>query len=109
MSLVSLDDVGFGSGDDRCAPVLPEADERDPLALLLARERAAVVAEAIEQLPPRERLATLLYYQDELTMRQIGVVLGVGQARVSQLHAGAIQRMRSYVRARLERSLEPAA
>jgi RNA polymerase sigma factor for flagellar operon FliA len=49
MSLVSLDDVGFGASDERHAAVVPDADERDPLALLLARERATVVAEAIEQ------------------------------------------------------------
>jgi RNA polymerase sigma factor for flagellar operon FliA len=102
MSLVSLDDVGFGAADERQALLAPDVAERDPLAMVLARERAAVVAEAIEQLPPRERLTATLYYEDDLTMKEIGTILGVGQARVSQLHAVAMQRVRRYVRARLE-------
>jgi RNA polymerase sigma factor for flagellar operon FliA len=49
---------------------------------------------AIERLPEKERLVISLYYVEELTMKEIGSVLGVNESRVSQLHSKAISRLR---------------
>ena len=51
--------------------------------------------EAIARLPEREKLVVTLYYYEELTLREIGEVLGVTESRVSQLHTKAVLRLKS--------------
>ena len=51
--------------------------------------------EAIETLPEREKLVLTLYYQEELNLKEIGAVLDVVEARVSQLPSPAINRLRT--------------
>ena len=58
-------------------------------------ERKEKLAEAIAQLPEREQQVLALYYQEELTMKEVGAVLGVGESRVSQIHSMAVARLRS--------------
>lgn len=53
------------------------------------------MAKAIDQLPAKERLAVTLYYYEELTLKEISRVMGLTEARISQLHTKAIMRMRS--------------
>jgi RNA polymerase sigma factor for flagellar operon FliA len=53
------------------------------------------MAEAISSLPEREKIVVTLYYYEELTLREIGEVLGVTESRVSQLHTKAILRLRA--------------
>ncbi len=53
------------------------------------------LADAIESLPERERLVIALYYYENLTLREIGEVLGVTESRISQLHTKAVLALRS--------------
>ncbi len=53
------------------------------------------IADAIAALPEREKLVIALYYYENLTLREIGEVLGVTESRVSQLHTKAVLRLRS--------------
>ena len=53
------------------------------------------MGEAIARLPEREKLVVTLYYYEELTLREIGEVLGVTESRVSQLHTKAILRLKA--------------
>ena len=53
------------------------------------------IAESIALLPEREKLVIALYYYENLTLREIGEVLGVTESRVSQLHTKAVLRLRS--------------
>jgi len=55
------------------------------------------LAEAISSLPEREKLVVTLYYYEELTLREIGEVLGVTESRVSQLHTKAILRLKAHL------------
>jgi len=55
------------------------------------------VRAAMAMLPPRERHIVRLYYFGEATMKQIGEEIGVNESRVSQLHARAMQRLRSFL------------
>src|SRR3954447_58441 len=71
----------------------PEAPDRERIGA--AAELKDRVAEAIACLPQRERLVIALYYQANLTLREIGEVLGVPEARVSPLHTMAVLRLRS--------------
>jgi RNA polymerase sigma factor FliA len=64
------------------------------------RELQKALAEAIEELPEKEKLVLSLYYTDELTMKETGDVVGVTESRVSQLHSQAIIRLRSKLRKR---------
>lgn len=67
----------------------------------LTFERAEIhrtLSAAIRKLPEREQQVLSLYYFDDLTMKQIGEVLGVGEARVSQIHSKAVLKLRSRLR-----------
>ena len=60
------------------------------------------LARAIQELPERERQILALYYQEELTLAEIGEVIGVGESRVSQLRTQAIARVRARLRETLQ-------
>jgi len=51
-------------------------------------------------LPERERLVLALYYNEELTMKEISKVMDVSESRVCQLHSQALARLRGYLRER---------
>ena len=58
-------------------------------------ETLPALADAIAQLPERERLVLALYYDEELNLKEIGEVLGVSESRVSQLHSQCVARLRA--------------
>lgn len=60
-------------------------------------QRRQFLAKSINKLPDRERQVIALYYIEELTMKEIGEVLGVTESRVSQLRSQAVLRLRSYL------------
>lgn len=74
---------------------IPGPANQDPLFLCLQGERRQILADAIAQLPQREQQVLALYYQEELTMKEVGAVLGVGESRVSQIHSVAVTRLRT--------------
>jgi RNA polymerase sigma factor for flagellar operon FliA len=95
MSLFSLEDLGFGSAEERLRlDRRLEEGEIDPLGALLTQERVNLVADAIGRLPEREKLVVTLYYHEELTMKEVGAVLGLTESRVSQLHSQAMLRLK---------------
>ncbi|MDE3137493.1 MAG: FliA/WhiG family RNA polymerase sigma factor, partial [Acidobacteriota bacterium] len=79
----------------------PETDE-DPYTLCLRSELQQRVAEAIAALETQEQQVLALYYHEELTMREVGDVIGVGESRVSQIHSAALVKLRSRLRRRAE-------
>jgi len=81
------------SGEEELAYV-PGRPEEDPLFRCLRGELEDRLAEAIANLPDRERLVMTLYYYEEMTMREIGLALGVVESRVSQVHASAVVHLR---------------
>ena len=68
---------------------------RSSIAALDETETREALADAISRLPEREKLVVTLYYYEELTLREIGEVLGVTESRVSQLHTKAILRLKA--------------
>lgn len=82
------------SGEEELA-YIPGRPEEDPLFCCLRSELKQELAGAIERLPERERLVMTLYYYEELTMREIGLALGVVESRVSQIHASAVLHLRA--------------
>lgn len=81
------------SGEEELAYV-PGRPEEDPLFRCLRGELEERLTEAIQNLPDRERLVMTLYYFEEMTMREIGLALGVVESRVSQVHASAVTHLR---------------
>lgn len=75
-------------------------DDEDPLKSLLDTDFRQTVIDAIDALPPREKMLMGLYYEEELNLKEIGAVMGVSESRVSQLHTQAVARLRTYLRER---------
>jgi RNA polymerase sigma factor for flagellar operon FliA len=81
------------SGEEELA-YIPGRPDEDPLFRCLRGELEERLSDAITGLPDRERLVMTLYYYEEMTMREIGLALGVVESRVSQLHAAAVVHLR---------------
>ncbi|GAA4761452.1 FliA/WhiG family RNA polymerase sigma factor [Actinomycetospora chibensis] len=96
--LVAAGRAGGGGGDGGSAPSLadslPDTDAEDPLAAMEDRETRRLLAEAVGQLAERDRTVVGLYYFENLTLAEIGRVLGVTESRVCQLHTRAVMRLR---------------
>jgi RNA polymerase sigma factor for flagellar operon FliA len=73
-------------------------DDADPLRSLMDGDFRQAVIDAIEALPPREKILMGLYYEEELNLKEIGAVMGVSESRVSQLHTQAVARLRASLR-----------
>lgn len=87
------------------------ADDREnPFDLCYRREQRDLLNRAIARLPERERIIVSLYYTQDLTMKEIAERLDIDESRVSQLHSGALARLRTRVQAMLRptRQLTPA-
>jgi len=82
------------SGEEELA-YIPNHPEDDPLFRCLRGEMRERLTAAIEQLPERERLVVTLYYYEEMTMKEIGLALGVVESRVSQIHSSAVVHLRA--------------
>jgi RNA polymerase sigma factor FliA len=67
----------------------------DPARALDVGDLKDRIADSIAKLPEREKLVIALYYYENLTLREIGEVLGVTESRVSQMHTKAVLRLRS--------------
>ena len=98
MPLLSLEDLGISrdSGDKQSLlDTLAGKSDVDPQTQLRLNELKSLIAAAIDTLPEKERLMVSLYYYEELTMREIGEVLGITESRISQIHSKAVYRLRT--------------
>lgn len=85
------------NGDGQTALELAIEPAEGPHARLERKELRAQLARAVAQLPERERHILALYYEEELTLAEIGEVIGLGESRVSQLRTQALARLRSFL------------
>ncbi len=81
--------------EDEVASYRSGGAEKDPFFLCLDGEIRSHIATALEDLDEKEKQVVTLYYLEELTMKEVGAVLGVGESRVSQIHSAAIVRLRA--------------
>jgi RNA polymerase sigma factor for flagellar operon FliA len=104
LSLVTLDHLGGGDDDEgqNLLDILRDPDGSDPFSELSIQQLKSRLQEAIEDLPEREQTILSLYYVEELNMKEVAAVLGVGEARVSQLHTKIILKLRAKLRRVLE-------
>ncbi|HEX4187352.1 MAG TPA: RNA polymerase sigma factor WhiG [Solirubrobacteraceae bacterium] len=98
-SMVALDElwsVSDSSGDQvSLMDTIEDPGAPDPARALDVGDLKDRIADSIAKLPEREKLVIALYYYENLTLREIGEVLGVTESRVSQMHTKAVLRLRS--------------
>ena len=93
--LLSLDEVCYESENATSRMDFIENTEvENPEIKVEEEEVKQILAQAIDRLSEREKLVITLYYYEELTLKEIGKVLGVSDSRVSQLHTKAVLRLR---------------
>jgi len=85
------------SGDDQLAGVAVRPEE-DPFSVTLRSEMRVLLAQAIDELEKNERQVLALYYLEELTMKEVGLIMNIGESRVSQIHTAALIRLRARLR-----------
>ena len=97
-SVVALDELwtlSDASGDQvSLLDTIQDHNAVDPAQAVDKTEMRDRLADAIGRLPEREKLVVALYYYENLTLREIGEVLGVTESRVSQLHTKAVLRLK---------------
>lgn len=97
-SIMSLNDVWY-SGDDAERISIGDSIESpsslNPDVIVEREEIKRVIVEAINELPEKEKMVLVLYYYEDLTLKEIGQVLNVTESRVSQLHTKANLRLRA--------------
>jgi RNA polymerase sigma factor FliA len=100
-SIAALDELWTVSSEGGDAvsllDTIEDVEGPDPQIELTQTETKEALGEAIARLPEREKLVVTLYYYEELTLREIGEVLGVTESRVSQLHTKAILRLKAHL------------
>ncbi len=96
LSLSSLDEtVSVADGERvRWGDMIHDPESPDPLDMIEKEESRRLLVQAIEELPDKDRTVLALYYQEELTLKEIGKVLDVSESRVCQLHTRALNRLR---------------
>ena len=97
--LVYLEDMSGDDGDNDYLDrhQMPDHDA-NPLAMLQDRRMREALVEAIKNLPEREQYVMSMYYEHDLNLKEIAVVLKVTESRVCQLHSQSIARLRSRLR-----------
>ncbi|TVQ39952.1 MAG: RNA polymerase sigma factor WhiG [Spirochaetaceae bacterium] len=97
-SILSLNDVWY-TGDDNDKVSIADSIESprslNPDVIVEKGEIKRVIVDAIQELPEKEKTVLVLYYYEDLTLKEIGQVLEVTESRVSQLHTKAIMRLRA--------------
>jgi RNA polymerase sigma factor FliA len=94
LNIASLEHAGNDPNQDLLR-YLPSGLEDLPSTLVERAELERLLAESIETIPPIERTVLGLYFQEELTLREIAQVVNLHESRISQLKSQAILRLRS--------------
>ena len=97
-SILSLNDIWYtGDENDKVSIVdsIESPQSLNPDTIVEKDEIKRVIVQAIDELPEKEKKVLVLYYYEDLTLKEIGQVLEVTESRISQLHTKAITRLRA--------------
>ncbi|MDT8066857.1 MAG: FliA/WhiG family RNA polymerase sigma factor [Terriglobia bacterium] len=103
---LQIESASGGEMEDLCEYVAGNPEE-SPYFLCLQSEMKSALARAIGELGEKEQQVLSLYYFEELTMKEVGEVLGVGESRVSQIHSLALVRLRARMQELLVSKMMP--
>ena len=100
LAVVGYDDLGLGGTEDRMAfmAAMREDGETESFWRTYYRKVRKIIAQALDTIAERQRLVISLYYFEELTLKEIGAILGVSESRVSQIHTQAVGTLRGKVK-----------
>jgi RNA polymerase sigma factor for flagellar operon FliA len=90
--------AGYPGGGKKPAEFLQDENLQDALQAAHLSQLRQIVIKALEVLPDKENLLIYLYYYEELTMKEIGQIMGYTESRISQLHTQAMIRLRHRLR-----------
>jgi RNA polymerase sigma factor for flagellar operon FliA len=97
MNLPNMNPVSLSTraneNDDLPAPDCPGTPETQPDSICAHEQMRSMLGEAAKTLPERYQKVVMLYHTDEMTMKEIGAVLGINESRVSQIHKAALEKM----------------
>ena len=97
-NVLSLDLVLDDGGESKKTVYLPSKNENEqPELNCLKKEAGEVLAEGIRSLKENEQMVISLYYVEELNMKQIAEVMSISEPRVSQIHANAVKKLKTYL------------
>jgi RNA polymerase sigma factor for flagellar operon FliA len=104
LSVFSLDEPQDEGGGPAAGiqKILADAAKEEARKEDIVRELKELLAKAIDMLPEKEQQLIALYYYEELTMKEIGAIFGLGEPRICQLHAQAVLRLRGKLRNKLD-------
>lgn len=98
--MIDLRNVGLISasrrgndGDDLPPPEFPGKPDTQPDRMCAHQQLRSLLSEAMQTLPERYKKVVVLYYSNEMTMKEIGGILGINESRVSQIHKSALEKM----------------
>lgn len=97
-SILSLNDVWYNSEENDSISIVDSIESPhslNPDSMVEKEEVKRVIVQAINELPEKEKKVLVLYYYEDLTLKEIGKVLEVTESRISQLHTKAIVRLRA--------------
>ncbi|MDR3541361.1 MAG: FliA/WhiG family RNA polymerase sigma factor [Desulfosporosinus sp.] len=97
LTLTSFDETtvdGEGDKSGTSLNLLIDQEVQEEFQAVEREEQKRFIAGAVEKLPDKEKLVVALYYQEELTLKEIAAVLKLSESRISQLHSQAITRLR---------------
>ena len=92
VGLISASGRG-GDHEDLPAPEFPSKPETQPDTMCAREQLREVLHDAMKTLPERYQKVVVLYYTNEMTMKEIGGLLGINESRVSQIHKSALEKM----------------
>ncbi len=84
---------GFENSEDDICELIADGSRADPFTSINLSQMRDIIAKAIDELPEKERLVISLYYYEDLTMREIGEIMGYTESRISQMHTKATLRL----------------
>ncbi len=99
LSILSIEDISEVSGMDRDGIIRYVMEEgASPEKIAEMRELEAMLGREINRLPEKQRLVLSLYYYEDMNMKEIAEVLGITEARISQIHSQAVLSLRTYLK-----------
>lgn len=101
MTILSLENMVYedADGDSHMSPLdmIVDTDAQEQFKRIEKEEQKKLIAKAVDRLSEKEKTVVALYYREELTLKEIALIMNLSESRISQIHSKAILRLRGYL------------